>query len=867
MLRFSPVTREALNHSPLREQREVFFADAPSGTPGHAPIDPTDTVTSSTTNPNPQVVPPQSQTAPPPDAETPATDEEEAVNGARNTTRTHVADALSEGGTASENLLGERETGVRSDAIQTSDVISSMESHLNKRLKLQKDMAETQDFLLPAMSSKVQQDWKANFVQLSLDVSYLHKAIDDLELLQKWESGEISLTDYARFLSDNWGKNPEEYETRQEILARISEHIASTAGRPPDEGGDATLGNNAWQGLNPSSRLVARSKAEEVLAGTAASEITNFYKEVSKKMSGSDRQIDELSKVTQQVRDAMELEKTAKVNRMSVQLFSFNQIMAAGKSITDAFKETIKRRDQLKTAQLAHNLGKAAKNLPYGKEVSQIVDSTLDGKNEEAKGGYLKYLKNFAPGFEYLFDEGGEMDRVMKDPNLAMAVLEYAADAGFLYDIDEMDLNDKLLRKYRLAEIVPPSWDKDRVGNYFIKLRSQNKNGEQANKKGTKERENKDNFKDFLDIIDQQFAHKNYWGAVGVMERAIERGLSDVVITRLAVMFFRYLRENEAARYYFSKNRLMMEAFGGLSIYKTTPTLGYFKAERKPIQAWLKNDDRNVANAGTLGRVINVIEKDIQEKMGLDMFERMETKERDDLVAKILTGQFVNHKGHKFTLYDKRYKFYVDLEENGYFKSHFTSNPHKEEDSDMFIENTEQILGNVVTAITAYGSTREFEGGKNVTAFMQKFINQAKELKSNGLENEYKNFIVQAQKRWNNRIDGILRDSNVERMASIVMNDGFTPALAALVNAKIVDPLIIFKAAVKENKSAGASLARQIIEQLRTFKDFRENWPPRVIKQYENAVIREKAANQQILETPSPTTMTGEAATDRRQAA
>lgn len=438
----------------------------------------------------------------------------------------------------------------------------------------------------------------------------------------------------------------------------------------------------------------------------------------------------------------------------NVKFYSLTEIWDAFKKVGHAYKHAWDERFELKATTLAKGLGTAIPGwTPFAGEVKLNLDKAAESVNNKETQEFVEYLKKRNFNFKNLFiDEHGDaaMHHNQHEPNKARAILEYAAGRGWLYDISLQKGKDgKKILGYNFDALLS-DWTEEQRSNYFIKLVGMQTGGTDAEVKAGKSREQTTDSADlFVQAIDKELSEYNFWGAIGVTERAIERGLAGEIGPWIATRFLRLLREDATARRLVPRevfDQMGIKGFNRASAF----TLAYFKWDRKKVfDPWVKKHDPKIEEAGDLGRAIGMIEREIMEKTDRKFETEEEKKELDRTVAQVLAAKTVEvttKKGEKkfVTIWSDKYKFY----HTGPGKQSDTS-PGKE-DPDYYTEVSDVILCDrpvleTVLLLTGSGVFKEHDRAipfiERLLELHEQMIENAKDPAKRELADAGKNFL------------------------------------------------------------------------------------------------------------------------------
>ena len=331
-----------------------------------------------------------------------------------------------------------------------------------------------------------------------------------------------------------------------------------------------------------------------------------------------------------------------------LKFYSALEVWAGIKEVAKGYKDAWEERQKLRSYEIAAKIGSFAKHLPFGDRVDQVMNSNLDRQSDEIKNRELSNIQSGTPGFQDTFGIGGLLEANMRigDGNRIRAVLEYGAGRGWLYDIGEQE---GVIFGHNIRKMVPQHWNQAQIDAYYLDLRQKNTSGKNKEVSEAKERGMLiDDTGLHIAEMEKELDRMNLWGAVGIVQAALARGLTGHVSPWLATRFMRVIRDNPDIRPFIT--RAVLDDIGGAAMYETYFTLGNVKAGRRDYEKWLKSDNiEDLSTAGDLGSVIMHFETQLFE---VDESLRDNPKKLDALVAQALTGKNLAYKGTVLSLYD-----------------------------------------------------------------------------------------------------------------------------------------------------------------------------------------------------------------------
>ncbi|HVW66785.1 MAG TPA: hypothetical protein VHA78_03570 [Candidatus Peribacteraceae bacterium] len=548
-----------------------------------------------------------------------------------------------------------------------------------------------------------------------------------------------------------------------------------------------------WDTLNESDKLEINQK----IFGDSA--VVNFVPNITKMHKNFDKAMDKA--IEEYDRTAYKLKQAGVVAEhegggiakmlTGVRFYSLNDIYHGAVEYWEALKHTWEHTRHTKSAAVANAIGNAMQWLPfYGRETSLQLNQNIRSKNRENTSKEKERLKESNVSWPELFGEdmhGGLLHEYLHGSNYdyARAVLEYAASRGWLYDLDDCLSSDvKTVFGYTLNEICA-DWTDMEVKNYYISLRAQNSGG-RDDEMGKAEKEIFDN-RDvplFISEIESELSVYNIWAAAGICKRAIDRGLWGEISPWVTTTLMGKLRDDPMLRKLC--NDSFFDRIGKISMYTTAPTLGWLKADGRPLDKWCRRNDEDYLKDSHIGNIILQLEHDVRAlAKHPEDFDTDEGKEKMRLMtARILAGQTVEvANGKHISIFESKFDTYRASVRNTF------ASPAKpyEEDSDYYVGQSEQWLNpeNVWKKILAHKSTGEFEREDLAKPFITKVVDKAKELcelshSEPAMKDAYDNYIKETRTKLDLWLIGAKAHATGERIASTVLTDQETPAITAL---------------------------------------------------------------------------------------
>jgi hypothetical protein len=565
----------------------------------------------------------------------------------------------------------------------------------------------------------------------------------------------------------------------------------------------ADIDEQQWTTMNQSDRFViADQLLQNVQVSPWLASVTAQYRAMEKALKKEDRWVksieDQANAIIITENDPQDDGLMKILGRL--RFYSINNYINGAKKYWAALMKTLEDRAERYDADVARAFGEAMEQFNfwpvYGVEVDQILSQQLDAKANEEAEAMKKSLEGDNVKWEGLFSEGGEFWKyVGKNANKTRGILDYAAEKGFLYDIDDdLHNHDHPIYGKSLKEICfdwEASGDHQKTLDYFTALRGKNSSGrEHEIDHGYKMEHDVENVPRFIEMLEHELDEHNLWAAAGVCKRAMERGLQGEVAAWLFTTVMQKLREHPDLRKFAPV--AFFDIIGKLSMYQTAFTLGWAKGYRNQLRIWAKTKDIDEADEALAKQTVlgnlNVIQKEILEyDKTIDISKQEGRSKLNNLVAKVLASQVVELPGHHYIhIFQTRFKDYRE-KAKGMFAS--TADPLKE-DSDYAVEDTEKtMLPQVVFKdILAYTSTFEFKNESWVQAFIGSLIRMAETLRDiPELADAYKNYCDEIREKLNLHFGSFMNEDRAIKQLYTMESYGNRPALATLITSKLLD--------------------------------------------------------------------------------
>jgi len=495
-----------------------------------------------------------------------------------------------------------------------------------------------------------------------------------------------------------------------------------------------------------------------------------------------------------------------------IEWYSLRQLYSGVKSWVEAMGQSWQQWEQLKVARVAQGAGNLGRWIPYGKDAQAILDSELEGKHDEVKEKYKKFLESRKMTFH---DIQGQLEINKNDGNRFRAVLEYAASKGWLYKMD-VQTQTVFGHKLQAGTTLPPTWSENDVQEYFIELGDKNGSGaEDMKKRGYSRVQTFASIPPIIQVLQEEIERKNYWSIYGIMQRAMEKGKEGETSTWVAITIMRAFREDSDMREYLPVD--LLDNLGDLGITHPAWTNTYFKLDRFAIQDWQKSDDPSqFSNAGKLAKVITQVESDLVGS-GMDPHD----PDFDRTVAKVLAAQTVEVQGNKISIFNNNYNWYRE----DIAKTATSIDPGKADDdffnpatggSEVLLQGKEGVA-TIVAVIN--GSFPQATLVKS-QYFLQQVLDRHDDLFEDGLNQELENFRDEMRGKFDEHFRNALNDGRSGKFANVTSVNTNEYVVLGLLKRGLLSPKIFAKLAHDQ----GTALAYNIINQIRTDPQPSKEW-------------------------------------------
>ncbi len=673
--------------------------------------------------------------------------------------------------------------------------------------------------------------------------------IDTIERgINNWKDHKSTPESFVSTIAMHAQNDPEMYTP---ILVELNNYVVA-------HGADIAMWNQTGegQGLNESRKLeiIAEmntiAQTDRILAQIAyARKIrkeVNGIIETDTILAGAANHLEERMKIFRKMEEVLseEFPKALKdlahgnhghhqtlSQKLGIEWFTPAQVLGALKEIKESYMEAYHAWSHHKQAGLARSMGHMVEWAPFGERTQTYLEKRANSSDDKQKNEFKEYLEQLHPNFKQLFYGNDSLLNTegQRDSNHARAILEYGASYGFLYDLDDSATKeDKTVLGHSLAHLMH-DYDDKRLRDYYHSLRSQNASGRESNIKHGEERVHDiESPPEFIHELEHELHEVNIWEAVGIVKRAIDRGLWSEISPWILTTVTRNLRENQALREHMPVNAL--DKLGGLTFYRAGGwTAGFFKGKRKDIHKWLKTG-KGIEDSGLVqGQTIYEIEQDIKHSTGEDFASHSDKADLDHLVAKVLTTMTL--KGDVKMLSGKKVHFktpvtifadkYKEYRTGGHISGQGNTAPGiDKEDPDYYTTPGDNLLSGAIPVSEILAPTG---GGKfQNEAFAQNYIGSIlkvyRGLKEDGLSGEARAFRKEMGRKLTTHFTMVLRDARTTGLPTyntMEMNSE-TDELALLTLIKEgflpIDPFVHTFWAASEN--SGIGMAKDILRQI-----------------------------------------------------
>lgn len=611
-----------------------------------------------------------------------------------------------------------------------------------------------------------------------------------------WE-GNLSPAEFLNNQGQYLRTLPYGFDTPGNLLQTMFEEVAAA------EGIQNQFSKEKWPTVNQSDRItVAQKLLDRIHIDSWIEGKQTQYVHLGLALDQQQKFIEKVEQESKRIGDEEKEESSDRSGIMGVvrkiRWYSINDYIAGISKTISAVQSTWETRKERVGAEVARNISsffiKPFNFFPvYGEEVDTVLGQQLDAKDGEEENAMKEMLEGNFYTWDKVFGEGGVFQHWTgkgKNANKARGCLTWAAEHGFLYDIDD-NLDDPKQPIFGVPiEEICYDWagDDAKIHNYFTVLRGKNSSGRESEiDHGYKmEYDNADATR-FIRLIEREMDNKNIWAAAGIMKRAHERGLAGHISSWMFTTILQKLRQHPDLR------KQVPVAFWDLigkgPMYTTGFTLGWSKAYRNQLKAWCMSGDDDILNKTAL-KDLGVVEREIlAASPTLNMEIEEDRQQVNDMVAKFLSSEIIAlPNGQKIHIFESRFADYRKTA-----KAMFASMPapHKE-DSDYAAGRTEKTMLPVeaTDAIMSYTSTREFDNKDWVQPYLGSLLSLARDLKAAGtpsMQEAHANYCKEISERMDTHFQALLAEGLADKQLLAIDPTTGLPAIASLVSEGLLN--------------------------------------------------------------------------------
>jgi hypothetical protein len=609
---------------------------------------------------------------------------------------------------------------------------------LNKAEELQKKIGSTQQsiaIVLDRAKNVMPGDFRAQMEKdeafLSYQYAEIEKRLEVLTMLRDWDNGNALPSELHKQVKDKW---------KEEDKAKALNALFTNTNTTDDK----------WGTINYSDKITVIRDSNAILeTGTLFSaydadfnNLGSLLEEapIMQKIALIQKELEKMPPEGEEIDEQNIL--TTLVN--SFEYTSLLNMWNAAKQWYESWEEEWKANNRVRESRLARKFGQALQWLPYGEESLETLEQNVDKHDNEEKEKFIKYLEGWSYNYDQLFRDNGVFARNYHNPNRARAILEYAAEKGFIYQIDEkwlggVDPEKREFFGHTMEELFSSIWDgpkgKERMNQYFKKLLSKQRGGEKKQIESGKDQvDAKAEAATIIQQLDAELRSGNLFKAIGMAEVAMSKGKEGEISAWLTTTILRAFRKNDKVNL---NNIVVVEFFeklGNMGLGHPGHTLFQVKAAKNEL---VQSAGTNFAQAGMIGEIITEIEKDIQAKSTKSFkspdskVQKKLDKELDHLVAKVLAAQTLKLEKGNVSIFDNN-RVYQNYRRK-MMDSEYVQDLIMTADDDFYGGADSEILliaPSQVAAALAYtegGASLKFEAkAKN---FLKLIINRNDELK------------------------------------------------------------------------------------------------------------------------------------------
>lgn len=299
----------------------------------------------------------------------------------------------------------------------------------------------------------------------------------------------------------------------------------------------------------------------------------------------------------------------------------------------EAIVNAYKSQQNVRVNKTAKDIAKIYDYVPYAKSVQQILYKQARATNDEETSKFADYIKS--EGFTYdelLGDKNSILYQNRGNVNRAKAIIEYAADHGWLYDMDKTNGHN----------VYGVDFESEFGTHSFLELINRNEAGKEKEVKRGEERVRyHPEIKLIIEDIRDELKKKNIYAVRGMLQILQNKAKLGESNTWGLTTLMRALQKDKSLLDIMETN--LLDNIGNIGIAQSAWSLTQFKTQRKQILAWKqrKGEDMTRDAGFKMARTIKHIEELIPERKR--SVERVESGELDHDIAKVLAGQTLRY--------------------------------------------------------------------------------------------------------------------------------------------------------------------------------------------------------------------------------
>lgn len=617
----------------------------------------------------------------------------------------------------------------------------------------------------------------------------LSQYIAKANFLTEWRSGAKSPQEFLAWLEEEFPVDPSDASLTRErrgVLRDVRNYIENSAvhqvgGDPPN-----FSRSDYWSGIsNTDSKIIINDKLARLGLLSDTLEGLNGQAEAYEKAfaeSTIEKDIAMLEKIMDEKKEEKDEEGSHDDHGhgLNLEFFSVNNIIGGVKQWGEAFKKAWHNYDEHKKSGFAKKIGKMFKWLPFGDIAERELDSEVESHNNKLKGEFKEFLESRKPKFWELFGDHGILEDNKKDANAMMAILEYAADRGWLYKINE---GKRKVFGHDFEHMVHHDWTDAQKNSYWDSLVKQNEAGaSKATSEGKDKVDKFDKLWQFMGAFEKSINECNFWATVGIAESMIGRAKDSTTSAMIAVHLFRILRENPQARSVIPD--VIFERLPFPVWHKGYLTAAHLTMDKEDIRKWIvAGNPENLSIAGNLGSTIGHLEHYVREHSS---GAEISSKEMADIISKMLGMNTVKAPGTDYDLTMFEVPETKKFRTGGKALHEYARDFNLEnENPDYYTSPSEVIIAPPrfwVTALALNTSHSDFLSNKKVSSLIGQVILRVEEMQANGKEEALKQFRDELKEKLVEPFNFIatsgVKDTLLSRQWSIKQSSG--PLIASL---------------------------------------------------------------------------------------